>query len=350
MAEQWQGLVTSTLNQSIKGLRDRLTKHNPVFAKLKQQGKMSFGHSGKKLEWAIQKARPTPHVYNDMAGTDFERVNLGKIASLDWATYDEPGVLSELDKQVNKGRWALYNQFAELQQAMVDELEAYLPAQFLQTDGHLAANTGKYAGIPSLSGNSGVAMSDNKRLTNNDTYAGISTAYGDLGGSSDADPEYWQWSPLILGATESGWDTTQTWAYACLEILGFALTQLRDRQKNGMADIMFLMGLDDMEAVKQKIRGLGQVPMYRNEKSGQFDYGFPSLAYEGAEIVGTSDMPSNRVFGLNFRQIEYRGLHDQLIHKETSWEDKNTSTFRWRMRAWGQFMLHPKHVAVIETA
>lgn len=339
----------TTISKYLKDEEVNILANQRFTALMMQKKRISYNHSGKSLNWPVKKSRNNIVPYTDGASLSFSRVNRWENADLEWRAYVVPEHVTWLEKLQNRGKEAQVNYATKLGESIKDDLKFNFAAEMYK-DGYAAANAGRIMGFGSCLGVTG----SNQYTAPSDTYAGISTALGGVGGSiitgdwpnGTFDSEYACWSPLIVNYTHASWAAgTDNWANNCIEVLRYGiLHQQNVKGKDGMLDLIltnatmygaFLDAIDEKERIQV---------MRDGEKSGLVSLGFRNVVnFDGVDITYEYDCPDTEAYGLNFNELELCSMQGQLFDLK---EDNDIDTLSDKIVGCfaGNLKLNPRHL------
>ncbi len=356
MAE-WVGLVNTTMHKFVRDYEKNVMRNRKILAKLQADGRVTFNWSGDLADWKIQYRQ---HVIQGIADADtltFARQDLFKTAQLGYRGYALTDALTKKEKLMNSNREAIINRYSEVMKLMMESMEAGLNDEFY-VDGNAAGNDKRYHGIESFMGSTGSAITGTPVMNPSDSYAGLSTALGNEGGTwtgswpkGSGSPEYDYFSPLILDVTSTltaasgGWTSaTATWAARCLEILRFGLVHSM-RNTSGKGQINFSMLNSEyyrlfLDALSAKER----VVIQPNAKNTLRSLGFDdTVSFDGAEITYEFGIPNATGYGFNSNQMELRSLQKTLFDSQGPDFDMAAQAYRYAIDNYGNLCYNPRY-------
>lgn len=332
----WQGSLIATLNKYIKGKIDSFDRRSVLYMMLKQNGRIVTGApaAGENTVWNVQHRLPTTQVYEDMAFRNAGRTNLLKQASLPWGLYDCPSALSKFDLLKNKGEAEMTNLLAMTAASNLKSMEQRI-SQDLYADG---AGTNQIHGFNTWSG-SGATLS-NGVFNPSDTYATLSTALGNYGGTAPTGgtwpdgvtltPQYDFWSPLLVSSTSTAFGATNTWAANCRTILRKTKIWADNKGAENRGPTTAVMSANYYNDLKAALE-VTEMSTFSDAHAKLTKFGFPAIEVEGMAITHEYWCPSSCVFGINWDVLELRSLQDDVFHvDEKLYNDADKS---WKLGA-----------------
>lgn len=357
MAE-WTRVVNTTLTNYLKKREVNTLRNRKLTALLEKDGRVSFGWSGKEVEWRVQyRELEMGTGYADMGPVSFARTDVLQLARLPWRGYIFGEAVSKKEKLMNKGKEAIVNLLSETPKIMMSSMDNQFAEEFY-VDGNAAGNTLKIHGIESFLGTTGSVAADNKTIPPSDTFADLSTILGNYGGTwtgswpdGVGDPEYDFWSPLICYSLGTGWADGALWSLNALEILRFAIIALqRNKSKEGMMNLVMLPGgmyreFLNLMSIKERVE------ISRGEKSSALiSMGFSGVTnFDGVDVTWEYGLPdANTGYFFNTNHMELRSLNDRLFVLEGPFWDETTQTMRFTMEFFGNATYNPRYFGCVQ--
>lgn len=333
----WLRVAATTIADYSNKEEINVLRARKLFARLMNEGRISFNHSGTKLVWPVYYRENDIQTFGDMGSLSYGRFNRHVQAELDWRGYAMTEFYSEMEKEKNKGPQALVKAISDIAKRSMKEAESRFTRE-LFIDGNDSSNTDRFHGIESLLGVSGASAAQPIGV-NNSTYAGLSCALQNKGGTwtgswpaGEGDSEYDYWTPLVVdytsavaaGGTTGGWtSSTKTWPNTCLEALRYGITYAElknasDRDRMDfvtMESTMFRYLKDKLQSEERIIAGSGKMTAL----------GFPGLIeYDGVEIGSEYGLPSGTAYGWCLGATEIKSLKPKLFNPfGPNWSDEN---------------------------
>lgn len=341
-------VVHATIAEYIRSVERNVDRKRKLLAWLQSGGRVTMNHAGDEMKWAVEiKLRPLQYGGHFNAIT-FPSYDLLENAVLPWRNCFIPEAIEKFAKLKNRGSEAIVKLYVDTVKSIMRHMKEGF-CDDLYVDGNAAGNTQKIHGLESCFSVSGAA-SGGYIGTNNDTYAGLSTALGDLGGTWGAtawplgtgDVDYHAWTPLVVDYTDTVWTpSTKTWPNTCVEAIRFALVKT---QKFGepidliiLEDELyrqFLHNMDDKERIQvEKGKGKGRLA----------NLGFTdSFVFDGAECTWEYGTPSGVGYGLSQDSLEIRSMQKGLFNAEQPDFDLATTTDRHLCDFYGNMRMNPR--------
>jgi hypothetical protein len=314
-------IEATTIGEQIRQEEVNIVRNQKVLALLESNGRITFNHGGKRMEFNVKKARNRLVPYQDGVSLDFPRVNRWDDAALNWRGYTLTESVGMIEKEKNKGPAARIDFVAELAESMMDDFKYGFGAE-LFIDGEASGNESRIHGFESFLG-----FTSNAQYTAaSDTYAGLSTTLGGLGGAAISgtwpigqfDPEYDAWTPLIVNYTHANWTaTTDTWADNADQVLRAGI--IHNANMRGVKQGMLELILTDAEMYR-KLLGLTatkeHINITRGESSSKLvSMGFrDTINFDGVDVSYESEVPADRAYGINSKTMELKSMKSQLIN------------------------------------
>lgn len=355
MAAEWARIANTTIHKFIRDVEDNIQRDRKMMAMLRSKGMITYNHSGDLMNWRIRFKRAPMRVFRESDTLTFARINRWKQAELDWRGYAATDSVGKLEKLKNRGVEAIVKFYSEMAENLMEDIAENF-ADELYVDGNLAANAGKIHGLESVFSVSGGAAGGFIG-TNNDTYAGLSTALGNYGGSwstvssnvnwpyGSGDPEYEFWTPLVVDYTDTAWDaSTKTWPNTCLEALRFGIHgMMKNKSKKGQMDAIFLERTLYRQFLN-KLQTEESIQVHRGEgKEGLYALGFRDVVnYDGQDVTAEYGIPVGVGYGLAFRCMELMSMQDKLFVPMLPDFDIASQNERMGIDFYGNLRMNPK--------
>lgn len=317
-------------------------KVEPIFAKdvlmggLKANGRITYGESGVNMDWGVRyKRREITAADGYDATQDTPRTVVRRRAVLPWRRFRLGESITKFERLANRGQARLYDIVGGLTEEVVDDFIVSFRRQFFK-DGN-ATGSKDLHGFESFFSYSST-VTNNARLGNpNDSYAGMSTALGNYGGSWSPDVgggwpttggtnatsrEYCFWSPMILNAKSASWTaTTKTFPNTWQECLRYAMSFIQMLQDTPFD--MVLMNPTRLLEAKQSLESVQRFELTQN--SPLTEVGFRTLAWEGLELMDQPHVPTGAVYMFPWDKLTLRCMGDKFVDVETD-TDPSDST------------------------
>jgi hypothetical protein len=352
---EWSRVVNSTMHEFAKGAQDNVMRNRKFLAKIQAAGRVTFGHSGDMMDFKVKFKRAPMEGYGDSDTMTFPRRDRLKTAQLDWRGYATTDAMTKKEKLMNAGTEAIVKIYSEIGPMLMEDMTDQFGDE-LYIDGNAAGNERRMHGLESFFGVSGAAA-NGFIATPSDTYASLSTALGNYGGSwstsggndewpsGRGDAHYDFWSPLIVDYTDTAWSaSTKTWPNTCKEALRYGIVKgQRNKSKSGMLDLImlndelyrqFLDLLDDNE----------RLVINRNEKTGLWALGFTDVVnYDGVDVTKEYGIESTVGYGIATQQLELCSLQPQLFVPEGPDFDIASQSWRFSFDFYGNMKFNPRY-------
>lgn len=327
MAAPWEGVAQTTIGNYLRTVSDNTIREQQFLALLQSKGNVKYKMGGTRFEWKVQFKQKQMQTYTDGQVPTFDRLNRYQSATLDWRAYQLPESVTKIETLANQGPQAIVNLMTGKVELLTKEMKQQFGSQ-LYVDGNASGNQDKIHGIESAMSISGAATNGYVGI-NNDTYAGLSTALGDKGGTwtqttsntdwprGSGDVQYDYWSPIVGLYDNTAFGSGATWATKCEEVLSFCIVHThRNGGRAGMIDAFML----DRELYRQFLafqRSRQRIEITRGQKDGLTSMGFPGILYhDGVEVTQEFDVPNAVGYGLNFDEMELMCQDDALFKGE----------------------------------
>lgn len=349
-------LLHATREAWTKGMSDETVDNHPLLKLLQSKGRIKYGCTGTKNKWTVKYKKLPLEGYADMDVLTFARKTLTKPAEVEWRGYKMVDAISEPEMMMNEG--GSDTQIVDLVKGKLESMKEDADDQIgqeLYIDGDAAGNSKRFHGILSMMSYTQGSVAAGDRLVNDqdDTYATLSTAYGNYGGSS-GDPEYEFFTPIIVNATVDA----EAWSsHATKAIRRANIYTKRSMKKSHRLDIGFTSRenfavlcdqLEDKERIVVPTRGIAK-------------FGFEDVVnVDGVDITFDPDIPSLdeegrtiRAILFNTDQMELRllGRKKQLWNASGDEFRSDNMSSRFWIGLYGNLVFKsPRHFAMIVDA
>jgi hypothetical protein len=355
----WGRSTAVSIARYIQGEEQAVLRDHPLLALLQQRGRVEFNVSGNSVEKRL-KIRQAPLIgYADGDTLNYQRRNRWVVASLDHRGYYVSDSYGKVEKLANRGKERIVDLVGGMSERLMEDLRENFAMQ-LYVDGYATGNEKFLCGLESIFGNSGAATNGFVAI-NSDTYAGLSTALSDKGGSWGASggattwplgrgsSEYDYFSPLIVDYTDGSWAAgTKTWPNTCGEAMRFALHYSeKNVSSKGRTDLILLdrelhrqfLDANDTKQVINVNRGQDVGPLT--------GLGFgKAINYDGASLITGFGLPYYNSaplgYGLNVDQIQLWSMQGQLF-VPTMYEDEPTKSTNLDIDFLGNMWINPRY-------
>lgn len=354
MAE-WSRIANTTIAEYVKGEEVNILRNRKFYAMLKQKGRISFNHEGDSIVKRVRYKRAPMIGYSDGDTLTFTRRDRWKTATLDWRGYSITDSMTKKEKLMNKGKAQIIDIFSDLGKSLMEDMEDQFGEE-LYVDGNATGNTKRFHGAESFFGQTGTGAAAGYVGVNNDTYAGLSTALGNYGGSwtlsggnptwpiNTGDAHYDFFTPLIIDYTDTLWAAaTDTWANNAVECMRFGIIHSKkNKSKKGMLDYIEL----DSELYRQFQQANNSIQtlmINRGGGEGLVSLGFGDVInFEGVDVSYEYGLPTAVGYGWNLDQVELMSLQDALFKVEGPDYDLATKSHRTAIDCFGNMWWNPR--------
>lgn len=329
MSQEWSGVVNTTITKYMKGAADTTIRKRLLLAWLKSKGRITYGASGKDLQWQLEYRQHQMQSYGSGGSIDFAPLDRFVTCSVDYRGYKQSDAMSEKERLMNRGPQALIDRYSRIAKDMEKNMTNQFPAE-LYVDGYAAGNENRLIGFDSFTGTSTTVAAD-KIAKPSDTYAGRNTALGDKGGTWTAalstfpnanvatdwpdgqgTPEYDYFTPKLVNWSSTSWGTGSVlWEDNCERAIRQLVTwNTISGGEQGKPDILVVapnlwVGYQNHWSAKQRI----MVPHKKSQDLGFED----TLNQEGLGVTSDFDVAANCGYAWNFDETELTCLYPQLF-------------------------------------
>lgn len=357
MAE-WTRVVNSTIHDYIRQREENVMRNRKLLAMLKERGRITFGHAGDLMDWKVQCKRAPMSGFADTDTLTFSRRERLKTAQLDYRGYASTDAMTKKERLMNRSMEAIVKVYSEIGSNLMDDMEDSFGDE-LYIDGNATGNSKRIHGAESWFGNSGAA-SQGYVATPSDTYAGLSTALGNYGGSwsttssvtdwpgGTGDAHYDFFSPLIVDYTDTAWTAaTKTWANTCEEALAYGIIKgKRNKSARGQLDLALLADeLYRLFVNKQRDKERIAVDRGNGKKGSLRSLGFDDVInIDGCEITYEYGVPTAVGYGWSLDNVELCSMQDQMFVPEGPDFDMASQSWRFSIDFYGNMKVNPRYM------
>ncbi|SIO37488.1 hypothetical protein SAMN05444166_4195 [Singulisphaera sp. GP187] len=351
MGAPWSRVVNSTIKKFVREREINILRNRKLTALLKKKGRISFNHSGTKMDWKIKYKRVRMTPFADGDTQEFSRKDRNKTAELDWRGYAATDSMTKGEFLMNRNTEAIVKLYSEIASDLTDDMEDAFGEE-LYVNGYAPGNSKRIHGIESFL--QATANAGNGAATPTGQFAGLQCAPGYYGGSWDSgnlpgwpngrgDAQYDFWSPLIVDVGDSLFDTTiHTWKNNCIESLAFGIIKTK-KSKSIKGQLDVIMVDDEMyRTFINQIRGKERINV-TNEKSQLIALGFNDVTnLDGTDITWEYGIPGGAGYGFNCDMMEIKSQQAQLFVPEGPDQDIVSKSWRFSVDFFGNCVWNPK--------
>ena len=316
-------ITAVAINKYIRKLSEPIMVNARLLGVLKAKGRITFNHDSSDIRWRVRYKRATPTAsVGYPINVTFDLPNRITTAVLPWRSYVLGEAIPKLEKLIGRNDDTAFPRLVENTVKWMMEDFQYYFQRTLYADGE--GGTYDIHGLESFFGYSGL-VSSSKVGNPNDTYAGLSTALGGLGGALISgyypegvfDPEYAAWSPIIVDWDNSAFDvgTSPTWGSNWRRAVRYGRTWLQALQ--GVDPDIMIMHPEMERAARDATDAIAELQV--TAKSQVVDLGIKTLMFEGLEMLSDPFAPAKAVYLLTTDKMELMSMQSQLVelHKTT---------------------------------
>lgn len=326
-------IEAAVLNDYLRAKVEPIFRKSALMGLLKSKGRITFGHTGKAMEWRPRyRRREIVATDGNPVSIDFPNYNLWKKAELPWRSYAMGASVNKYEKLVSaNSKNAFFNLATEIVDTMAEDFVEDFRFK-LYVDGGVAGSKDLH-GLESCMSVSGI-ISGGRVGNPNDTYAGISTVLGYYGGDWTADAgdswptgtgdvEYHFWTPTpVVDYTNAEFaGATNTWSANWQKAIRYAITYggiLQDQDFD-----VILLHPELLRQAKDTLEGKQTLEV--TQQSSLVKLGFSTLQFEGHELVTEYGVPSGVGYLLRPEKLELCSLQKQLVSRDS---DRDITTMQ----------------------
>lgn len=366
MSDEWIGVVHATRPKYMKGASDLTLRTRLFLAMLKRKGRIEYNQSGTDCIWQLEYSQPQVTSHADGGLLDFSNHDAFRQLSISWRGYTATDTLTKKQNAMNKGDEALINLFQTKQNRLMKSIQNNFAGEIYK-DGEATGRTNCIHGVETFLA-TGTTTAADRIAQPSDTYAGISTALGNQGGSWSAnastfpnaavasdwpdgqgDSEYDFLSPKVVNWSSTNWGTgSALWEDNCWRVISQAITWLTlTGGEDGMPDICVLapnlfQGYKNHEEAIRRIN----IP---HKVANDLGFAGNVLNQDGCAIQADFDCPFNTGYMFNTSFVTIASLYPELFWMEGPDKDPRSAwSWLWGVGFGGNVKWQPKHIAALK--
>jgi len=367
MSDEWIGVINTTKPQYVKGASDSTIRRRLFFSMLKRKGRITYNNSGYEVRWQVEFSQPTMHQHGDGSMIDFTNHQAFQQAVLPWSGYQVSDSITMKQKAMNSGDEALINLFKTKQGRLLKKIQNGFAHEIYQAGGTSGRENSIYGLETCLTERTTPGAAD-LVAEPSVTYAGLSTALANQGGSWSAnlstfpnatlandwpngqgDSEYDYWAPKLVNWSSTGWNTGATdFETNCWRVIGQTITWLTIQGgDDGMPEIC-LLAPNLFQAYKNHEEAIRRINIPHKTAN---DLGFAGnvLNQDGCAISADWDVDANKGYMINTSTVEIASLMPDLFTMKGPDEDPRSGyAALWATIFYGQMFLNPKYLAKLK--
>lgn len=317
-------VLRSTQERWLSKLADETTEQHPLAAMIKSKGRVTFGASGTVNAWTVRFKEIPLLARADMEQVQYVINQTLQKPELPWRGYVMPEAITRREMLQNRGREAVVKLFTDRLKIMREDAFKQFNAEFYR-DGNLAGNENRMHGIESfmkITPGSQTA-GDTFATVLADSYGGLSTLRGALGGSTRSDPEFDFWSPIIVSTNRTG----TTWAADADEHLRNGIIFSKYGVARADEIDVITMSRANYVTLIQLLEGKERLVFSRGEDQGVAKFGFKALNFDGVDITVDPDVPTPDVDSDVVRAYGWKTSRMELLVMDKSMWGGSGSVF-----------------------
>lgn len=355
----WSRIANSTIAKYVRKRENNTLRARKLTALLKKRGRITFNWSGTNMDWKIKFKRQKMRTFQDGDTLDFPQSDRNRTAKLDWRGYASTDSMTKAQFLQNRSTEAIVNLYSDLAKDLMDDMDDEFSEE-MYVNGYDPDNIGRIHGIESFM--QADQNAGNGAATPTGSFAGLSCAPGDFGGTWDGGPKFsgfdnsgWPngrgdaefdfWSPLIVDIGDTLFDPThQTWENNCEEVISFGLIKgKKNKSLTGGLDL-FLLDDEMYRVYLAKIRGKERLNLQRSEAASDLvALGFlDTVNQDGCDITSEFGITPGIGYGFNLEAMELRSQQAQLFVPEGPDQDISSQAWRFSIDFYGNMVWNPK--------
>lgn len=355
---------------------DQTMRKHSLLNMMKEYGMIEYNAGDAATIYQIKVREHAVRTKVDTTRLTFENSDLFEQCEVDVRAYEASDILTEEQYKKNQGEGRLINLMDAKMKGMVSTLWRRMN-EYLYHDGDLAAYLDGFRGLESCLADDGATVVGDRVAAPSDTYAGLSTALGNFGGTWSTDlasadqynttlandwpngkgsnGSYDANSPLLINWSSTAWGTSSNLWDDNLEIVlreAQAIQKIRCGDIN--APIFFIM--PSMMYTKAE-NFYSQRHRHYAPFGGEQGYSEQNLMVDGVVLRVDYGVPANTVYGVCPDHIEAfffppmnRGGSGAEVGDEAfidafgpTW-DEASGAYLMRADVYGNFRMYPKYL------
>lgn len=354
-------VIQTTAKKYLKGAIDGTMRNRLALMEMQKRGKILFNQDGYDLTYDIEFDQPPITPTSDGATMSFSRHDLFRQATHDYRGYKGTDLVTDKEKEMNKGNAALVRMWDGKIKRLVKAMKDAFNAEFF-IDGYASGNEERVCGLDSMFGTDGNTVAADLVGNPSDTYHNRSTALASEGGSWSTDlgsgnypnatvatdwPEgqgsakYDYYSPIHLNRTSSSWlSGTTDWE----DVAPRVIRKMKDwcTHRGGAEGVPNLLMLATGLMTGFKNSNDPALRIMVPHKASQ-DLGFEDvLNFDGLAIKSEYDVVSGSGYLINYDQMELRCLTGDLFVTNGPDFDPRTHDDLFAVKNWSNYRHYPK--------
>lgn len=364
----WARIVNTTTKKFFRKEEVNILRNRKLLALLQSRGRITYNHAGESMDWKVRFRRSPLTGYADGDTLTFARVNKWKTANLDWRGYTVQDSMTKMETLQNRSTEAIIKLYDNVMRILKDDIDDQFGDEFY-VDGNASGNSKRIHGFESCLGDGGntinittgaerTANAADRVAAPSDTYAGLSTALGNYGGSwtgswpdGSGDSHYDFWSPIIAATDSEDYGTTNdNWADQGDQVLRYAGIQARkNKSKRGMLDLFVItrtMYEEFLGLIDSKERFISRPG---RQEGSLAKLGFTdTVNWDGIDVTSEFGIPDDSGYGINVDSLELRSMQSQLFVPTGPDYDVASKSYRFDVDFMGNLVMNPRDMVKLE--
>lgn len=364
MSDEWIGVINTTKPAYMKGASDLTIRKRLFLAMLKRKGRITYNHGGYEFRWQVEFSQPAMHQHGDGSMIDFTNHQAFQQAVLPWIGYQVSDSITMKQKAMNSGQEALINLFKTKQGRIMKKLMNGLAGEMYRSGGDTGRENCIY-GLESFLGERTTPGAADRIAEPSETYAGLSTALANQGGTWSADgssfpnatlannwpdgsgdSEYDYWAPKLVNWSATSWGSgSTTWEDNCWRVIGQTITWLSLTGGDDAGPEICVLPGHLFQGYKNHEEAIRRINIPHKTAN---DLGFAGnvLNQDGCAISADYDCPVNTGYMVNTSTVEIKSLMPELFWMEGPDTDPRAAyATLWASGFYGQAQFQPKYTA-----
>jgi len=366
---EWIGVIHEQTPKYLSGYMDETIRNRIVLAYLRKYGRIKLGANSPLCIWNVKFDQQPIESANDSGTLNYSRHDLQRQAALDWRGYVGTDMLTEKEYLMNQGPGAILQRYAEIIPSLMESLTDHFGGQ-VYIDGNASGNENKIHGLESFMATGGTNVVTDIVMQPSDSYAGLSTALANQGGTWSADyadgagvapndalgsdwpagsgdVKYDFFAPLLVNWSSSSWGTgAQTWeanSERCIRqthIWQVHRAGMRNKPKVALMSQDMYAGYLNGQESKQRII----IPHRESQQLGFAD----AINQEGLALQHDFEVAPETAYLFSPEACELSSLDKVLFGYRGPDYSMRDRAYLFYVGFWGNMRFRPKHFAKIK--
>ena len=362
---EWIGVIHEQAPKFLAGFADETIRNRMLLAYMRKNGRIILRGNSPMCVWDIKFDQQPVVSAGDVGTLEFNRYNLMRQAALSWRGYVATDMMTEKEYLMNQGPGQIYNRYGQIIPSLMEAMTDNFGGE-LYVDGNATGNENSIHGLESFCG-AGTVVAADLIAQPSDTYAGLSTALNQEGGTwtntlgniGSANPrpntglsvdwphgkgsaKYDFNSPVLLNTSSTNWGTNSTsWESNCERVLRQGIIWLKNKggasgqPKLGLMSNDYYSGFLNHMSSKQR----AIIPHSESQDLGFSD----AVNFDGVAMAYDFECPASSGYFININNMELVSLDSVLFgYRGPDWSIRDRA-YLFYVGFWGNARYRAKH-------